>query len=348
MGRGGWVALAVVGLALHAEPGEAKPSATQPEVDAGRTPAGNLPRPVEPHHEAAVETKTPDSGAREAFAPEAPTESPTRTKARPAADPALSAGAGRGMAADQVQELSRAALTQVATAMSAIEENDHNRADGALAEAATELLQIYDAVPARDLLRLLWQADAVDELAPILAQAHQQAVYLDPEVVRSVDRADEKARTGDRAGAQENLVMAQRQLGEDVACAPIEDAYARVVAARAELRGGNSDRALRLLRQVPLVVDRVDVSAPMVPVRFSLRAAAAAAARGNWDQARTLVNQAAGALEQIASAPSASGVQNELKPVVSRARVLQKRFDSGRRVRPQQLHELAQRTRTAL
>jgi hypothetical protein len=251
------------------------------------------------------------------------------------------------MGVDQVQQLSRTAVTQVAAAMGALEEKDNDRAHRALDAAAGHLRQIYDAVPSRDLLRLLCEADAAADLAPILAQAHQQAIYLDPQVVASVDRADEKARGGDRSGAQDSLIRARQVLAADVASAPIEDAYARVVAASAELRRGNPDRALRLLRQVPSVVDRVDVSAPMVPVRFSLRAAAAAADQGNWDQARALMNQATGGLDQIATAaPRARGIRKDLLPVVSRAHDLQKRIDTGRKVRPQQLRALARSTRT--
>lgn len=256
----------------------------------------------------------------------------------------LSEGAGRGLGVEQVQQLSRTALTQIALAMGALEDKDRDRADQALSAAAGHLRQIYDAVPSRDLLRLLAHTDAADDLAPILAQVHQQAIYLDPRIVDNVDQADEKSRGGDRAGAQEDLAEAQRLLAEDVASAPVEDAYARVVAASADLRRGDAERALRLLRQVPNVLDRVDVSAPMVPVRFSLRAAAAAADKGKWDQARTLMDQATGGLDQIVEV--ARAVRKDLLPVVNRAHDLQQRIAGGRKIRPQQLRALAQSTRT--
>jgi hypothetical protein len=259
-------------------------------------------------------------------------------------EPGEVAGSGKGLSADRVQELTRTALTHVSAAMGAVEENDNRQADAALAAAASDLRRIYDAVPARELLGLLSQPGAVDDLATISSQAHQMSVYLDPEVVRNVDRAEEKTKAGDRSGAEENLATARKRLEADVATTPVENAYARVMAARAELRVGDSDRALRLLRDVPEVVDRVDVTAPMVPARFNLRAAAAAAEAGNWPEARNLVDQAAGTLEQISTAPSASNVQGKLQPMVERAKSLQRRFDQGRKPKPREMRDLARRT----
>lgn len=169
---------------------------------------------------------------------------------------------------------------------------------------------------------------------------------MDPEVTAQVEEAERQLKKGDQKAAEQQLRLARQRLAADVALLPIEDAYARVQAARGELRDGHPAQAQRLLRNVPVLITHLQTTAPLVPVRFNLRAAAMAAEKGEWDRAKELVGQATRSLEQVAAAPAPSELDKELKPIVDRAKKLQSRLDKGQKPRPKEMRDLARQTRS--
>jgi hypothetical protein len=169
----------------------------------------------------------------------------------------------------------------------------------------------------------------------------ENQTYMDPEVVANVNKAQSQAKSGDSRAAEESLRLARQKLVSDVALLPIEDAYSRVVAARSELQAGRRENALQLLQGVPVVIAQVQVSAPLVPARFDLRAAAAAAEDNNWQRAEQLVGQAEKQLQDV-SATGGSAAKN-IKPLAERADKLQARMrSSNQKPKPREIRALAE------
>jgi hypothetical protein len=247
-------------------------------------------------------------------------------------------------------ELAQGALAHITAATAALDSDnkDKTQAQSALDAAATSLRQLYTSVPEGEILRELGSNEPGKplNLAPVLAEMRSRSVWMDPEIVAQVEAANRKMKEGDQQGANEQLMLARQRLAADVALLPIEDAYARVQAARGELKEGHPEQARRLLRNVPLVVSHVQATAPLVPVRFNLRAAATAAEAGDWGKANELVDQASKGLEQVASAPAPKQFDKELKPIVDRLERLNRRLDDGKKPRPKEFRELAKQTRT--
>ena len=254
-----------------------------------------------------------------------------------------------GMELGKASELSQAALTHIVAATTALENNNTKNAQTALDVAASNLHQLYNAVPAGPVLSELGsnQPGKPMNLAPVLGEMRSRSVWMDPEVVAGVEEAQKQLDKGNEEMAEEKLMLARQRLAADVALLPIEDAYARVQAARGELRDGRPQDAARLLRNVPLTIGHIQVAAPLVPVRFNLRAAATAAEEGNWDRAKELVNQANQGIQQMASAPAADQeFQKEIKPIAAKAKQLTTKLEKGGKPRPKEMRDLARQTRS--
>ena len=189
--------------------------------------------------------------------------------------------------------------------------------------------------------------DITTELAPLVAEVQRLAVYLDPEVVARVREAQQRANAGDQQGAFDSLRMARQALAADIALLPVEDAYARVAAARAELQRGQVEFAQRLLASVPIAIARLEASAPLVPIRFDLRAAAAAAEQGSWERARMFVGRASNHLQALRSFAGVEepGFARAISSLTERVNTLQQRIAAGARPSPGEIRDLAQRTR---
>jgi hypothetical protein len=254
-----------------------------------------------------------------------------------------------GMAMARAADLSRNALTHIQAGIQALNAHDDKAAQQALDQAAGTLRTLYMAVPAGPVLSELGPNEPGKpmDVAPLLAEVQSRSVWMDPDVVAKVDKANKQAKSGEKEAATQSLLEARQRLTADVALLPIEDAYSRVQAARGELRDGHAESALRLLRNVPVAIEHVQATAPLVPVRFNLRAAAAAAEKGSWQEAEALVEQARKDLEALASNSAAPAeLHKELKPVVKQAQKIDQRFDQGKRPAPKELRELAQQTRS--
>jgi hypothetical protein len=112
-----------------------------------------------------------------------------------------------------------------------------------------------------------------------------------------------------------------------------------VLAARVELEAGRQQNALQLLQKLPVVLTEVQVSAPLVPVRFNIRAAAAAAEAKDWQRAQDLLAQADTQLDQVVSSGQ---VGKELRPVADRTDKMRARMESGNKPKPREIRALAE------
>lgn len=251
----------------------------------------------------------------------------------------------------EVMKQARSAFSSITQAQVAIEGNQIDQARQHLNQAEKTLKTLSVSAPARQVVEKLGEslaqlhAEARDiDFAPLIAQVRQQAVYLDPQVVANVEEAEKAYKQGDSKQAEDTLRLAQQSLVADVALLPVESAHARVLAAQLLLQRNDPAAASRMLGGLPITVTEVQISSPLVPVRFNLRAAAAAAEAKEWKAAENLLDTAAAQLQQLER--SADGEAARLiEPIADQAEKLQKQVDQGKQPKPQDLRNLAQRTR---
>lgn len=257
---------------------------------------------------------------------------------------------------EQVMKLSQQAMTHIAAAEKALDQNKKAAAKSALAKSQQSLSKLYNT-PA--LLAMLNEFDeainalsgekpAVEplDLAPLAASVSTFQAYLDPDVAAGVKQAQERAREGDKQGAQDALRLARNRVAVDVAFLPVEEAYTRVLAAQQALDNNNMKEAKRLLRNVPIVISQVQISRPLVPIRFKLQAAAEAADAQNWSRARTLLQEANRDVQHLESIAGTTDLKSELTPIANQLKTLSQQAQAGQQVEASQIRELAQRTRT--
>lgn len=276
----------------------------------------------------------------------------------------------------RAEEISNVALMHIAGAMQALQEENTDQAKSALGAAKKELDRLYDAVPVvgsmtsgenqqarngqgkqgQQRMPKNGQTPGQGEqgtaaqnpqtfVVPVTAEIENQSVYMDPRVAAGFEKAAQSMQKGDQQAAQKQMQLAYQQLVADIALLPIEEAYARVSAAQQELNEGNTQRALRMLQQVPVITEQIRISAPLVPVRFNLRAAALAAQHGQWDTAQTLVNDATQILTRVeGSDATTQQLQQQLRPMLQQAQRLQKQMEQGKKPQPSALRQLANQT----
>jgi hypothetical protein len=247
-------------------------------------------------------------------------------------------------------------MTHIAAAEKALDQNTKSAAMSALAKSQQSLAKLYSTPALQAVLDELDEAIhamsgeklAVEpmDLAPLTASVSSYQAYLDPEVVAGVKQAQERAREGDQPGARDALRLARNRVAVDVAYVPVEEAYVRVLAAQQALDNNNMKDAKRLLRNVPVVISQVQISRPLVPIRFKLQAAAAAADAQNWARSRTLLRQANQDVQQLESVAGTTELKSELTPIADQVKKLSQQAQAGQQVEASQIRELAQRTRT--
>jgi hypothetical protein len=255
--------------------------------------------------------------------------------------------AGNPANANASQEMQKAnsALAQIDQAVNDIHDGSTAQAEGLLQQSANTLRALYENVPGRSVVNQMNTAHTKNDYAPLMTTLATEQVYLDPQVVANVKQAQQHQQAGNQQQAQQNLQLARDKMIADVALLPVEDAFSRVVAARSELQAGRTDNALELLNDLPLMLTQVQVSAPLVPVRFDLRAAADAAQHGDWSRATQLLDQADKQLQAVAAAGQGSKQASQLKPLVNRADQLSARADSKQKPRPREINALADELR---
>lgn len=260
------------------------------------------------------------------------------------------------MSANEVMNLTQQAMTHIAAAEQALDKGDKTAAKSALNRSEQVLKRLYDTPPLQAMLNELDEAinalsgekpalEALD-LAPLSASVTSYQAYIDPDVVAGVNQAQQKQKQGDAKGTEEALRMARNRVAVDVALLPVEEAYVRVLGAQQALQKGDTQTASRLLSNVPIVVGEVQIRQPLVPVRFSLNAAAEAAEAKNWDRANALLNQANQQVQQLESAAKDPELKQELMPISNDLQRMTRQARAGTNLQPNQIRELAKRTRS--
>ena len=256
----------------------------------------------------------------------------------------------------QVMQITQESMRQIAAAEQALERGDTKAAQEALDKSERSLEKLYDTPALAALINELDEAidevqgeevslEAVD-LAPLAATMRSYQAFLDPEVVAGITKAQESAKAGDERATADALQMARNRMAIEVAFLPVEEAYVRVLAAQQAIDDGKQERAQRLLRNLPIVVSEVQVSTPLVPVRFKLQAAAVAAEEGNWKRAQALVKEATRDVQAFEKLAKGGPMGEELSSVVDEIEQLNRQIAAGERPGAARIREVAQRTRT--
>ena len=119
----------------------------------------------------------------------------------------------------------------------------------------------------------------------------------------------------------------------------------RVLAAQRALDKGNKEQASNLLENVPIVVSQLQISQPLVPIRFKLHAAAEAVAAGKNDVAKQLLAQADREVQELESLAKDTELSKELMPIADEIERINQQAIAGTQPKADQLRELARRTR---
>jgi len=245
----------------------------------------------------------------------------------------------------QVMKTTRQALASIDDAQQAIRNNDAKKARAALHTADTQLQQLYKTPALFAIINEVDEAIASASqdkpslqpmnLAPVAAELRQYQELVDPKISTDMESAKKAADQGDRKTAADKLTLVRDRLAMDVALLPVEEAYVRVLAAERALDNKDLKMAGRLLRDVPVVVAEVQVSRPLVPIRFQLSSAAAAIEAGNMSRAKQLVSQANDELQQVTKLPGDKQLESELTNVAKRVSQLNSQLQKSDSEHPQ-------------
>lgn len=256
----------------------------------------------------------------------------------------------------QVMKITQDAMTHIRAAEQALAKDNVAAAKSSLARSEQALEKLYDTPALAAVMNEIDEAirktsgekPAMQpmDLAPLTASVRSYQAYLDPEVIAGVEDASDRAKKGDAQGTADALRLARNRMAIDVAFLPVEEAYVRVLAAQHALDSGDRDQATRVLRGLPIVVSEVEISTPLVPIRFKLHAAAAAVEQGDTKQAQTLLRDATQEIQAFEKQTARSPMASEVSRIVDDIERLNQRVRSGSSVQAADLRELAQRTRS--
>jgi hypothetical protein len=263
----------------------------------------------------------------------------------------------------EVMKITEQATTHITAAQAALARGDKKAAKQALDQSGRALKKLYDAPELSALLNQMDETIASIEgegegkagkkprqaiekldLAPLSATVRRHQLYLDPSVAAGIDEAAARAKQGDARATADALRLARNRIVVDMAFLPVEDAYVRVLAAQEAIDRGDMKQARQFLHGIPIVIAELQLSTPLVPVRFKLNAAALAAEQGNWDRSRTLVREATSELQAIERASKDTPAAREVSAFVDDVEQLGRQMGSQPRPQPQQIRELAKRT----
>ncbi|HSP78946.1 MAG TPA: hypothetical protein VLQ93_10475 [Myxococcaceae bacterium] len=201
-------------------------------------------------------------------------------------------------------------MSTVTSAVDALEKEQVTDAQGLLEAAVRDMELLYTRLPGEpfigemDTALARLEAGEVADLKPLLARARERREVLGTETLELLEEAAERREAGDLLGAAENLRAARELVAEDLLLLPLDEARARLLAARNALRAGDDERALGLLTGVTDLLGNVRAMEPLVLVRWQLRAAATEAELGNWDRARELLAIVVRRLENYRGGPN--------------------------------------------
>ncbi|WP_373048831.1 hypothetical protein [Vulgatibacter sp.] len=250
-----------------------------------------------------------------------------------------------------VAERSQIAAEQLAAAELSLARNDFPAAQSSL-ELSTQTLQaILSEGPGASLATRLGETAArlqlpegqVMEIDPLVEEVEQLAAVLPAETLTLVRDAKRQLAAGDAVSATRSLLGARNWVMADLGLDAAEEAFAHARAALAELEAGNAGLARNLVQGVPEPIAELRTSAPLVPVRLRLRAAAKEAENRNWAQAEVLLNEAGSELQSLRG--DASPVLGRRIDVLSsQLTAMQERFAAGREPTPRRIRQLAAST----
>ncbi|MEW5851359.1 MAG: hypothetical protein AB2A00_21400 [Myxococcota bacterium] len=186
--------------------------------------------------------------------------------------------------------------------------------------------------------------DVATELGNLAQELRDATVRVDPRVVEELEAAQGALLDGEQTDAAANLRDARQMLTAELALEPVETALAHVESARASVRNRDVGLALRLLQEVPAAMAQVQASAPLVPVRLELRAAADALRAGNAGEAGLLLTAAGDHLQALSEATDPD-LAKTLAPLLRDVRRLERQVTRGRAPSAETVDELASRTR---
>jgi hypothetical protein len=181
------------------------------------------------------------------------------------------------------------------------------------------------------------------DFAPLASRVESEALFLEPEVVSGIQRAEVSLGDGKRDEAFESLRNARERLFVDTATPLLDDAFRRLAASETALKKGDLSQAATLLSEAQPTLREVALRAPLVSVRFDLRAAAASADLGEWDRALRFVARATTRLEQLQQMSDAP----EIPALLREAQRLETALRSRSRPQASAIRWLAGRTRLA-
>ena len=88
------------------------------------------------------------------------------------------------------------------------------------------------------------------------------------------------------------------------------------------------------------------LSRPLVPIRFTLNAAAEAAEARQWDRAKTLLGEANRDVQRLETMSANTQMESDLTPIANEVERLSKQAQASKQPDARQIREVANRTRT--
>jgi hypothetical protein len=255
----------------------------------------------------------------------------------------------------EVMRITQQALGHIGDAVAALDKGNTAAAKKALARGEQALEPLYDTPALIAVLNEIDEAIATVQnkeqtlrtldLAPLAASVGTYRAWVDPSVAARIDEAKASAKKGDAKATMDALRLARNRMAIDIAFLPVEEAYMRIGAAQHALADGDTKHAKHLLRTLPIVVSEVQLSTPLVPVRFKLNAAALAAEEGNWTRSQTLLREATKEMRDVEKLSKGMTIRAEASALVDDLEELERKMNSDARPQPREIREAAQRTR---
>lgn len=208
----------------------------------------------------------------------------------------------------------------------------------AIASAINSLKQIRSSVPYDDLQQQLYQTSSqltgktklpATAMQPLASAVQANKIYLQPQLVSNVSQAQQALQAGDDQRAALELKDASDALYSDIGLRPIDDALSSLTAAQQALQKNDTAGALQQLHGANQISEKLKLEAPLVPVRFELRAAADAANNHQHHHAQTLVQNAGDELRHLRGTIGTWQLRAQLDPMIVKVADLRRQLDAG-------------------
>jgi hypothetical protein len=240
-------------------------------------------------------------------------------------------------------------MSTTTSALGALERGQVAEAREHLEEAVEHMELLYSRLPGEPFLgdvdtalARLGAGQATD-LMPLLERARERQEVLGEETLELLEGATVREQAEDLVGAAQELREARELLAEDLLLFPLDEARSHLLMARNALRVGNEGRARVQLARVPGLLEHVRATEPLVKVRWQLRAAAAAAERGDWIRARKMLAVTERRLREYRGGPE-DPLTGTIALLRADIRLLLEQMRGRERPSPEVIRQLAHRT----